>query len=137
MALARVRRSLTSYSKEVSEEIKLSKVPRISDLTIIRLFVEFRNFEFSSIPFAKASESFQQKKSALLVALFLNRTKGGGVQSRQTLLEFFKEHVKNNGSKNAELSMKIGSIFNPKHPLSKLQEQGDAAKEAYYSVLKE
>jgi len=62
----------------------------------------------------------QQKKCCLLIALYLNRNKGGGAKSRQTLLEFFKEHVKTNESQNAKLSMRIGSIFNPKHPLTKL-----------------
>ena len=66
--------------------------------------------------------------------MYLNRNKGGGAQSRQTLLEFFKEDVKAKDSQNAKLSMRIGSIFNPKHPLTKLQ---DTHIDTYYMVLKE
>ena len=76
----------------------------------------------------------QLKKNALLVALYLARNKGGGAASRQTLLEFFKENTKQGESKNARLSLRIGSLFNPKHPLTKLQ---DTAIESYYTVLKE
>lgn len=95
---------------------------------------DFRNFEFKTIPFAKASEQFQLKKSCLLIALYLSKNKGGGAKSRQTLLEFFKDHVKSEGSQNAKLSLRIGSIFNPKHPLTKLQ---DTHIESYYAVLKD
>ena len=70
----------------------------------------------------------------LLIAQFLARSKGGGAASRQTLLEHFKEKVKNDGSKNAEMSLRIGSLFNPKHPLTKLQ---DTHIESYYAVLKD
>ena len=70
----------------------------------------------------------------LLITLFLAKSKGGGAASRQTLLEFFKETVKSNGSKNAELSLRLGSLFNPEHPLTKLQ---DTHIESYYAVLKD
>ena len=96
--------------------------------------LEFRNFEFKTIPPSKTAELFQQRKSCLLIALYLNRNKGGGAQSRQTLLEFFKEDVKAKDSQHAKLSMRIGSIFNPKHPLTKLQ---DTHIDSYYMVLKE
>ena len=76
----------------------------------------------------------QLKKNTLLVALYLARNKGGGAASRQTLLEFFKENTKQEDSRNARLSLRIGSLFNPKHPLTKLQ---DTAIESYYEVLKE
>ena len=76
----------------------------------------------------------QHKRNTLLVALYLARNKGGGAKSRQTLLEFFKENTKSNDSKNANLSLRIGSLFNPKHPLTKLQ---TTDIESYYTVLKD
>ena len=76
----------------------------------------------------------QHKRNTLLVALYLARNKGGGAKSRQTLLEFFKENTKSNDSKNANLSLRIGSLFNPKHPLTKLQ---TTDIESYYMVLKD
>ena len=76
----------------------------------------------------------QQQRNVLLIALFLSKNKGGGAASRQNLLEYFKDKVKSDGSKNAELSLRIGSLFNPLHPLTKLQ---DTSIESYYAVLKD
>lgn len=73
-------------------------------------------------------------RNSLLVALYLSKNKGGGAKSRQTLLEFFKENTKTNESKNASLSLRVGSLFNPKHPLTKLQ---STDIESYYAVLKD
>ena len=73
-------------------------------------------------------------KNVLLIGLYLSLNKGGGASTRQNLLEFFKESHKDESSKNAKLSLKIGSLFNPKHPLTKLQ---DTHIESYYAVLKD
>ena len=73
-------------------------------------------------------------RNTLIIALYLARNKGGGAKSRQTLLEYFKESTKSNDSKNANLSLRIGSLFNPKHPLTKLQ---STDIESYYAVLKD
>ena len=56
----------------------------------------------------------------MLVALYLAKNKGGGAASRQNLLEFFKEKIKSGDSNNAPLSLRVGSLFNPKHPLTAL-----------------
>lgn len=61
-----------------------------------------------------------QQKNVLLIALYLSRNKGGGAASRQTLLEYFKEDCKSSDSKNLTLSLRIGSLFNPNSPLTKL-----------------
>ena len=76
----------------------------------------------------------QQQRNVLLIALFLSKNKGGGAASRQTLLEYFKDKVKSDGSKNVELSLRIGSLFNPCHPLTKLQ---DTHIDSFYAVLKD
>ena len=74
------------------------------------------------------------KKNTLMISWYLARNKGGGVKSRQTILEFFKENTKESESKNAPLSLRIGSLFDPRNPLTKLQ---DTHIESYYMILKD
>ena len=95
---------------------------------------EFRQYEHRMIPSAHSYQEMVQKKNAVLLSLYVARNKGGGAKSRQTLLEFFKEVTKDKPSNNAKLSLRIGSLFNPTSPLTKLQE---IDIESYYAVLKE
>ena len=96
--------------------------------------IDFRNFDFKTGSAARAYEELQHMRNTLIIALYLARNKGGGAKSRQTLLEYFKDSTKSNDSKNANLSLRIGSLFNPKHPLTKLQ---STDVESYYAVLKD
>ena len=82
---------------------------------------------------AEKYEEKQRKINAILLALSFAKNKGGGTASRQSLLDYCDQVVKDEEAQNSSAIFKFGSIFDPRNPLTKLQ---DTHIESYYEVLK-
>ena len=96
-------------------------------ISIFAVCADFRNFGFTTSKDALNFELEMQKKSALLVALYMAKNKGGGTKSRQTLYEYLKEE----GSTDKELVLEFGPMADAKMLLTLKK----ASNEAFYSFL--
>lgn len=77
-------------------------------------------FKFTVSKTAEAYETVQRKKNAILVALSFAKNKGGGEASRQSLIDYLDQLIKEQDSYNSDVVFSYGSIFDPRNPLTKL-----------------
>ena len=98
------------------------------------VWIEFKNgFKNTVSSNSQNFEERQRKINAILIGLSYAKNKGGGEASRQTLLDYIDEVTKSDNSLKVDCVVQFGSIFDPRNPLTKLQE---TSIDSYYEVLK-
>ena len=65
---------------------------------MILILAEFRSIDFLKIQSARDYEIHMQQKNVLLIAQYLSRSKGGGAESKETLLEHLDKKVETTSS---------------------------------------